>query len=274
MEEEILRNTPQNAPAAGRAIKRLGIWLLLPLLAGLIVLCVFSWEWRESLKIQRIVVEGIHLIPAQEIFTMAGIPSKSRMYGVDLFEVRRKILAQPFVKSVAVLRQYPDALRLCIEERNPIASVNNGELLYVDAEGALMPFQALAAKLDLPIISNVDGLQKTPIGEPVANKELHEAIALLQTAQAIDTSLFHFISEVNMNEGRDITLYSTDIGVPIIVGRGDIGKKLVTLQSFWSNFAKSDRAQQLRYIDLRYEDQVIVKWQKENQPAQQTKPLL
>ncbi len=273
MEEQMPQNVPANVPASARRVKRWGTWLLLPLSVAMIVLCVFSWEWRESLKIQRIVVEGAHLVPAQEIFSAAAIASKSPMYGgVDLFEVRRKILLQPFIKTVAVLRQYPDALRIRVEERVPIASVNNGQLLYVDTEGILMPFQSLAASLDLPIISNVDGLKAMKPGEPCANTELHEAIALLQTAQAIDTSLFHFISEVNMNGGKDIMLYSTDVGVPIIVGRGDIGKKLVTLQAFWSNFVKSGTSQALRYIDLRYEDQVVVKWQ--NGSEQQSKTVL
>ena len=246
-----------------KKIKRWGIFLLIPLIIGVIVLCVLAQEWKRSLKIQRVVVEGSRIISAQQIFALANVPLKSPMFQINVFEVRKQILQQPFVKSVQVNRHLPDALHIQIEERNPIASVNNGQLRYIDKEAYLLPQIESAIKLDVPIINGVDGIQQAKVGEVISNNELSEAIELLVTAASIDSTMYHFISEINMNNGKDILLYSTDVGVPIIVGRGDFGKKLLTLHTFWNNFVKSQNTEKLQYVDLRFGDQVVVKWQSE-----------
>ena len=79
------------------------------------------------------------------------------------------------------------------------------------------------------------------------------------------------ISEINMNSGSDIILYSSDVGVPIILGRGDVTRKLLMLENFWNDFVATNDVEKLRYIDLRFEDQVVVKWL--HQPDHQTKKL-
>ena len=263
MEQEI-RHTATNRTRP----KRWGLWLMIPLMIGTCVLCVVSSKWKESLKTQRILIEGSRIIPAQQLYAMAGIAMKSPMYGVDLYTVRNRLLTQPFIRSVGIFRQYPDVIRIRVKEREPIATLNNGSMYYLDAESYLLPYVQTTVKLDLPMINGVNDLQKVHPGDHVTLPEITQAIQLLQTAQAIDSSMYHFISEVNMNGGGDIILYSTDVAVPIYVGRGDIPKKLLTLQSFWSKFVKTGNAEKLKYVDLRFDDQVVVRWQTdEKQPS-------
>jgi len=240
-------------------VKRWGIWLLIPLLAGLAVLFEFSVEWKESLQIQRIVVDGARNVSAQEIFALAKLPPSAPMFGADLYGVEQRLASHPFVKSAVVERQYPDVLRISIVEREPIASVNAGRMWYVDRDGVFMP-HAQIMKLDLPIITGIDGVDRVQAGTKLANSDLLQAIELLKTAQSIDSSVYHFISEVNTKSGGNITLFSSEAGIPILLGRGDITKKLVLLQTFLSNFVKAENTEKLQYIDLRYDDLIVVKW--------------
>jgi cell division protein FtsQ len=258
MEDERVHIVASNRNPAPR---RWGIWLLVPLLAGLVVLCLFSWEWKDSLKVQRVSVRGARILTAQQIFALAGVPSSSPMYGIDLFDVRQRILTQPFIKSATVSRSFPNILRIDVIERVPIASLSGGVLRYVDADGMVLPFVGVPAKLDLPVISGISGTQNARVGDTVANNDLKQAILVLQTAQQIDSSLYHLVSEVNMNGGGDIVLYSTEAGIPIILGRDGIARKLLTLQSFWTDFVKTDSVSRLQQVDLRFEDQVVVRWQ-------------
>jgi cell division septal protein FtsQ len=249
------------SPKRKQPSRRWGIWLLVPLLAVVVVLCLFSWEWKDSLKIQRVIVTGARILTAQQIFTLAGVPSSAPMYEVDLFKVRQRILTQPFIKSATVSRAYPNVLRVDVVERIPIASLSGGQLRYIDTDGMVLPFVQSPAKLDLPVVSGINGIQNARVGDTIVNDELTQAIRLLETTQRIDSSLYHFVSEVNMNAGGDIILYSTDAGVPIILGRDKVGRKLLTLQSFWTDFVRTDSVGRLRQVDLRFEDQVVVKWQ-------------
>jgi len=255
------------APARRAPVRRYGLWFLIPLVAGIAVLCVFSWEWREGLKYQRILVDGARFLPVQQLFTLAAVPPTSTLYSIDLYDVRARLLTQPFVKSAVINRQFPGTLHVNIVERVPIAAVNAGQLWYVDEEGTMLPYLQAPVRLDLPVISGCGDFPGIHPGERGDNPQLMEAIGLLQTAQAIDSSMYHFLSEVNMSSGKDIILYSTDVGVPIIFGRGDAAKKLLRLQAFWGDFVKSNNAARLRYVDLRFEDQVVVKWLNDDQQS-------
>lgn len=262
MPEQHIQNVPIKKTHAPR---RWGVWLLIPLLVGCIVLSVLAFKWRSTLTIQRVVVEGSRVLTAQQIFSLAKISMKSSMYETDLSVIQRRIAAHPFINTVTITRRLPDALRIRIDERVPIASLNASGMMYVDAGRVALPMVQSPVKFDLPIISNVNGIGQLKFGEVVPSAELGEAIHILQTALEIDTSLYHFISEINMNNGGDVILYSIDVGVPIMLGRGEVGRKLVTLQSFWTNFVRTQDAGKLKYIDLRYNDQVVVKWNQQTE---------
>jgi cell division septal protein FtsQ len=45
---------------------------------------------------------------------------------------------------------------------------------------------------------------------------------------------------------------------------GNTIDKLVKLEILWKDVVREKGAQELQYIDLRYDNQVIVRWNKEN----------
>ncbi|MDI6766573.1 MAG: FtsQ-type POTRA domain-containing protein [Bacteroidota bacterium] len=256
----------KNNIIAGKSTsKRWGIFLLIPLLIFFITLCILGKKWESGLIVTRVVLEGVHILPEAQIHALANIPTNSILDTVDVYQIRNRMLQQPFIKSVKVNRQYPDAVSIKIVEREPIATVNAGQFRYIDEDKVLLPYSETAIKLDLPIISGIDGINGAKLGIPISNEEISEAIEMLQVALELDSSMFRFISEVNMNGGQDIIITSTDWGIPIIVGRGEIRRKLLMFQTFWSNFVKSENAERLRYIDLRFSDQVVVRWQSDEQ---------
>jgi cell division septal protein FtsQ len=245
--------------------KRWGLWLLIPQLAAFLVLFVFAAEWKDSLKVQHVVVSGTRLLPAVDVYGWAKVPMKSALFGINLSEIYGKIVAQPFVKSVAVYRQLPDAVHIHINEREPIATLNIGQLFFIDDEGVLLPYCHTAVKLDVPVINGIGGVDHVQVGEVAASNEVFQAIEILKTAREVDTAIYRLISEVNMNGGGDITLYSVDGGVPITLGRGDIGKKLVTLRAFLGNILKNEDPKKLRSIDLRFDEEVVVRWDQKSE---------
>lgn len=252
---------PPNVPLVREAArKRWGLWLFIPLAMALIALVVFSYKWKESLKLDRILVEGANILQVKDVVSLARVEPKAKLSAIDLYGVRKRLLQQPFIRSASVNRLYPGTVSIRIEERQPIGLLSGGQVRYVDAEGVVLPFVNSAVTVDLPAISGIGGIQDAEAGKVFHEKDLAEAIAILQTALAVDSTVYHFISEVDMQNGGDVVLYSTDVVIKIILGRGDIAKKLVTLQSFWATFVKSADLEKVKSIDLRFEDQVVVKW--------------
>jgi cell division protein FtsQ len=261
-----MSDMPANVPLARTAArKRWGIVLFLPLSLSLVVLVVLGSQWRDSLRTERVVVEGASILPVKDVLTLASIKPRAKMTAIDLYDVRARLLTQPFVKSATVNRLYPGTVVIQIEERKPIGLLSGGQIRYVDADGMILPYVNSAVTVDIPAISNIDGMQGAEIGKVFAAKEMTEAIGILKTAQAVDSSMYHFISEVDMQNGRDIVLFSSDVVVQIFLGRGEIPKKLVTLHAFWNTIAKTADVDRVKSLDLRYDDQVIVKWN--NQPS-------
>ncbi len=240
--------------------KRWGLWLLIPLLLCMMLVFAFSIPWKKSLRLRHVQVEGLHALTAPEIAGLARVPMNTPLFDIDLAGAQQQISANPFVRSATVTREFPDALLISVQEREPVATVNGGQVWYVDESGVLMPFRQSSLKLDLPIISGVTGMQNAKAGETVGNGEIADALEILRVARTTDSNLFHFISEINMNRGGDITLFSVEGPAPIIFGRGATAKKLYLLRTFWNTVVKAQGPEKLQSLDLRFEDQVVAKW--------------
>jgi cell division protein FtsQ len=244
--------------------RRLGLFLLIPLLVGFAAICLLASEWQTSLRVKRIEIDGAHILPHHLLLEAVNVPTQSLLDTVDLYRIQKRLEEQPFVKTATVSRSYPDAIYITITEREPIASIGTTSLLYIDTAAVLLPAIETAVPLDLPIISGVPEVKATEIGKVIKNSEVQTAIELLNTAIKVDSSLYHFISEVDMKGGQDIEITTTEPPVNILVGRGDFLKKLFIFQKFWSQFIKSENVQNVQYFDLRFDDQVVVKWNSSN----------
>jgi cell division protein FtsQ len=191
---------------------------------------------------------------------LVKVPKNSQLENVDLMSVRRDILSHHFIKDVVVERDLPATLRVTVQERVPLAIINAAEFLYIDEDGVVLPHSISKQLIDLPVLSGlpVDGTMKP--GTRLNNVEVQEALNILSGSKAVSKELYHLISEVRLRNGGDIVLYTAERGVPVIFGRGEIPSKLVRLESFWNEIVREQGAQNLQYVDLRFEDQVVVRW--------------
>jgi cell division septal protein FtsQ len=113
---------------------------------------------------------------------------------------------------------------------------------------------------DLPVLTGVlDGREFSP-GKPIRNKDVLEALRVLSLARQVDDDVFRNISEICVASGKDFVFYTAEFGVPVILGREEIGIQLVKFESFWKSVVARQGADRLQYIDLRFEDQVVVRW--------------
>jgi cell division protein FtsQ len=235
-------------------------FLGLLLLAGGLV--VFANLWKSNLKVKRVTIEGNRIVETAEITQLIKVPKNTQLQDVDLMAVRRDILSHHFIKDAVVERDLPATLKVTIKERVPLAIINTTEILYLDEDGVVLPHSMSKQLFDLPVLTGMpEGISLTP-GTLIKHPDIQEALQILATSRLVNKELYHMISEVRLRNGGDIVLYAAEWGVPIIFGRGEIANKLVRLESFWNSAVRERGFDNLQYVDLRFDDQVVVRWNK------------
>jgi cell division protein FtsQ len=100
-------------------------------LAGVVAVAVLGlagWVVLSTplISVRDIHVNGVRLVPRERVISAAGIAKGTPMVRVDLEGVRRQVLSIREVESATVVRQWPDALRVTVRERTPVAVVTSG----------------------------------------------------------------------------------------------------------------------------------------------------
>jgi cell division protein FtsQ len=191
---------------------------------------------------------------------LVRIQKNTQLQDIDLTAVRKDILSHHFIKDAVVERDLPATLKITITERLPLAIVNSTEILYLDEDGVVLPHSISKQLFDLPVLSGISPEIVLAPGGTINNPDVREALQILATSKLVNKELYHLISEVRLRSGGDIVLYAAEWGVPIIFGRGDIANKLVRLEAFWNDIVREKGSQRLQYVDLRFDDQVVVRW--------------
>jgi cell division septal protein FtsQ len=237
--------------------KRVYIYFALIAFALLAVFVVKA-KWQQHAPARQVSVEGISVISKEEIVRLMKLPPNVPMYEIDLTSLQRNILTNSFVKKVVIQRDAPSTLRVIIEERTPSAILLANDLFYIASDGMVLPYIASSETYDIPVISGVDSLNGIKPGQRLFNADVQEALEIIEASKITGKNISHAISEIRLRKGHDLVLYSFETGVPIIFGKGDAAKKIVKLDAFWQKFIQNNETKDIQYIDIRFDDQVIV----------------
>jgi cell division protein FtsQ len=239
--------------------------------SGIAAIAVLAAEWRESAVGVLLDVRGISITTKENILKAAGIRDTSNLASLDLLRIRDKILENPFIKDVQLTRDPPKTLRVDVIERKPIAMLLNVQTRdwLLDEDGFVLPASAMPTVHDLPVITGVnDGVRElTPgakelmPGVRVVNVQVQKGLQALKSIHGIDPALAQLFSEINLDNRRDLMLYTMEGGVPVILGSpARLPEKMQAFRAFWENVAMKYDPSSLEYIDLRWKEQVVTRW--------------
>jgi cell division protein FtsQ len=219
--------------------------------------------WKTSLKIKQIKIDGNRIVGENEILQLTQIQMNALLYKVDLTSIQRNVMSHHYIKDAVVERNLPNSIHIQVVERIPIAMVNCSETLYLDEEGMVLPRSISHRLFDLPMISGISESEPLAPGFIIKQPDVMEALQLLALMKTVNRPMYHNISEVQVRNGGDIVVYSAEGAVPIIFGREDMPSKFVRLETFWNDVVRTRGTQYLQYVDLRYQDQIVARWNPE-----------
>ena len=234
-------------------------------LCGVICLLVFlsllSSSWFAKQAIKNIKVSGNTVLTLGEINTLIdeqimNIPNE----GINLTEIKNKLITHEYIADAFVWFNSKGVLGIDIKERVPVAIVvsYNGEIQFVDQDGAVFQYRFYKEYTDLPIISNVyDG--KTKKIDKVA---LFGALEIINGIQNSSNSVDKIISEIKYSpKNKDYTIFLTEMRLKILFGRAEnVIEKLNKINDFWKENVLSEAAKNnKRNFDVRWANTLIVK---------------
>jgi cell division protein FtsQ len=243
-----------------RESKKREIAGLVILFLTLIVISAGAYGWHKELTVETIAVEGNRIVSVPEILALTNIRVGATLSSVKLTAIRERILKNAFINDATVRRDLPGAIVISVHERTPVAFINIGELVSCDENGIVMPHIVSPEILNLPVITGIQNTDRIQPGMVLENTDARDALTMLLYFAEIDPAMFQMISEVRpVNEG-ELMIYTTDFAVPVMIGRGRMTEKIALLSSFWKEVVRSGTAGRFESIDVRFQDQVIVRW--------------
>ncbi len=239
-------------------------WLA-PVVTILLVLCSaallgVAQSWKRDLRIRSVAVVGTNVLQSSEVVAAAGVVTGGKLFALDLAAVKHRVEQNPYVRQASVQRDAPGKVTITVEEREPLAAVLGAKMVYIDSEGYVLPAGRSGQLFDLPLISYAGRPDDLVPGTRVMADGVQQALAVLKAAKMIGDETYRRISEVRVDGNHDLLFYTAEYGVPVVIGHGDEAAKLLALDGFWKDVVAVRGARGLQYVDLRFEDQVVVRW--------------
>jgi cell division septal protein FtsQ len=242
--------------------------------AAVVLLALLAWagvagmDWLRAtplLAVDHIRLEGVAQADGQGLTAaLAGLQGRN-LLATDLDQVRRRLLADPWVADAVVWRILPDTLAARIEERQPVAvAVLDDVLTLVDRTGeAIVAWHPRLGPLDLPLLAGLEEYQGA-----ARAAQVRSGLDALAELRRHDPALLARLAELDLAAADRITARFTDETAPVILSRDQVTSNLDHYLAVRDDMR--GRLTAVQAIDLRWRGRVVVVPQS-GEPARKTK---
>lgn len=207
----------------------------------------------EIFKLQNCYVEGRDIkLSGKEAFDYCLLSPTGSLLEVDLEMLRDRIArAHSELKRVTVIKDYPDTIRVIVEERRPFAEIKAEQVFIVDEEGFVLGKNSENASEGLP---EIIGISSRYIKENTFNQTagLKKAIEILKMLKANRVKDKYGVERIDVSNPDNISFFIKK-GVEIKLGKDEFKEKLEKIELPLSNLDLT----QIKYIDLRFNDLIV-----------------
>ena len=254
-----VRRGPLPRKAADR-IKLLLIVLLMVGAVGLVATTLYrygaqSWRFRIDSSDNIEVVDNRNVTHAQVLEVFASDIDRN-IFFVPLAERKKQLEDIPWVESAAVMRLYPNRLKVALRERTPVAYVAvNSRIALIDAHGVIMDMPAARqSAFSFPVIVGTSDTE--PLSTRAARMKIYAE--LMKQLDSTGARYSGDLSEVDLSDPDDVKATVSDPKGAVLVHLGSANflerfqVYVAHVQEWRAQFARLDS------VDLRYDGQVIV----------------
>ena len=170
-------------------------------------------------RVRSVVITGNEHLTDDELKSMAGLSSDENLFRISSRRISSKLAESPWIRSVAVRKEFPDRLLIHISEAEPFALLDmKGKLFIVDDRGTMLEELRNIAVPFLPVISSNPYQEKEAFLEAITLAKAIKNTGLLSRKDHIEI-ISHKPQEMSVNID----------GIVVKVGAGEYEDKLARL---------------------------------------------
>lgn len=244
-------------PRLGRSIISAGRWVIRhpqPLILCAL-LAIASWAlWSYTQRAEAFRVTQIQLPPRSSLRVPESLMGQN-LWDVDLEAVAADLAKQqPSFKTIRIVRQLPNTLRIETVPRLPIAQVRLDRWYPVDGDGFV--FQQSSDETTNHLI-RLEGLTGSAIkvGRENTNERLRLALRVLDKLRHAPTSLARRLTHINVTNPQEIRLVIDGETEVHCGSEEELDAYVHRLVSTLKVIGKQQLS--VRYIDVRFREPVI-----------------
>jgi cell division protein FtsQ len=195
-------------------------------------------------------------VSAESLAARAGEVVGLNLWKVDLDQLARDVMQEPWVQSAHARRELPSTLMVDVVEREPAAGVALGPVYLADARGAVFKRANPDEAAGLPVVTGID--RDEYLADPDrAQERVREALSAVQAWGTRPA-----VGEVHLDKLLGVTFYTVESGLGVRLGRpdGDLTARLRRFDAVVAALAETGERPRLIFLDNRARpDRVTVK---------------
>ena len=164
---------------------------------------------------------------------------------IDLRELEFLLESNNMIKSAQVYLTVNGVVMAKVEQKSPIARVENDEVFYIDDEGFRMPL-------------STEHSARVPLVYGVVEDEDLQRVYKLALAAFNDSFLKIYLTEIHQNKNKQISLKLRLLDFEVLLGNIDnLEQKLKNLKAFYQKAKKDNMLDVYKSVNLQFENQVV-----------------
>ncbi|HEY7750796.1 MAG TPA: cell division protein FtsQ/DivIB [Ignavibacteriaceae bacterium] len=230
-------------------------------LIGVIISLGISSASTDDLNIfSSIEVTGGRLLTPDSYLSFTGFTDSSKLSDVTLASVKSTFEKHPYILKADVEFDGDSKILVEIYERNFIAVLYEKQKFSLVTENyEIVPVRKNTAFHELPIITNVKIIKRKELSKTNPSQDILQAFKIIDALKFCDEEMFNSLAEINLNKGGDVVLSFTGLNFPVIFGRGNEARKILSLKAVWNELINSkDIYSGGEYLDLRFGNQIFI----------------
>ncbi len=235
------------------------LYTLIIIFIGILILSIIYANNQFVFLINEISVSGNKELTKNEVINISEINKGMNIFSTNIGNTINKLKDEPYIRYAFVSRTFPNKIVINILEREPVALISMDEIYSFDISGVLLSRPTKSTK-NLPKITGIESVYKFEFGKSTIHAQIRQGVDIIGQINNSYKEIQDFISELHWDRKyKEWTIISKKYNPLIKLGADDFHSKLYALNSYLEQNHEDNKINKLKYIDLRFKNQLIVK---------------